>query len=63
MTKKSIEERNQSCHIKSYFWFNDKKIQLVIHECISCLKNKLLVQKLTKVAGDYLGLQTIANTV
>lgn len=63
MTKRCIEERKQDCYTKSYFWFNDKRVQLAVHECIFSSGDKLLAQKLAKALQDYLGSQTVTNTV
>lgn len=63
MTKRNIKEEKQGCHNKSHFNFNDKEVQLAIHECIFCLGDKLSVQKLAKALNDYLGSQKIANNI
>ena len=63
MTKGSIKGKKQGCHTKSHSWFNDKGIQLAVHECISYSRDKLKAQKLAKAVGDYLGLQVVTNTV
>ena len=63
MTKKSFEKGKQGCYTKSHFWFNDKGAQLAIRECISYSGDKLSAQKLAKALGDYLGSQTVTNTV
>lgn len=63
MIKKSIEEGKQGCYIKFHSWFNGKRVQLVVCKCVSCFGDKLSAQKLVKAVNDYLGLQTVTNTV
>ena len=52
-TKRYIKEKKQDYHTKSHFWFNDEKIQLVIHKCISFFDDKLLAQKVAKAVKNY----------
>ena len=63
MTKRYIEEVKQGCHTKFHSWFNDKKVQLAVHKCISLFKDKLSAQKLAKAVGDYWSSQIVTNTV
>lgn len=63
MTKRNVEEEKQYYFIKSYYCFNDKRIQLAIYKYISYSGYKLLAQKLAKVVGDYLGSQIVRNIV
>ena len=63
MTKRCIEEGKQGCHTKSHLWFNDEGVQLLVHEYISFSGDKLSAQKLAKAVKDYLGSQTVTNTV
>ncbi len=63
MTSKSIEKEKQGYYIKSHSWFNNKEIQLAVHECISYSKYKLLTYKLATALRDYLESQKFANTV
>lgn len=63
MTKKYIEEEKQGCHTKPHSWFNDKGVQLAIRKCISFFEDKLFAQKLAKAVEEYLGSQTVINTI
>ena len=63
MTTRTIEERKIGFHTKFFSWFNDKGIQLAVRKCISCSGDKLFASKLAKVIEEYLGSQTVTNTV
>lgn len=54
MTDRDIEEEKYDCHIKSHPWFDNKRIQLVVHEHIPCLKDKLSAQRLVKAKEGHL---------
>ena len=63
MTIQYIKEGKQGCHTKSQSCFNDERVKLAVHECISSFGDKLSAQKLAKVMGDYLSSQMVTNTV
>ena len=63
MTNESIEEGKIGCHIKSYSWFNDERVQLAVRKYISCSENMLSAQNLAKAVGEYLGSQTVTSTM
>ena len=63
MTTQTIEEGKRSCHTKSFSWFNYEGIQLAVRECISYSGDKLSASKLARVIEEYLGSQTVTNTV
>ncbi len=54
VTPYCIANRNQGCHTKSHFQFNDEGIQLSVREHISSSGKKLTALGIAKVVREYL---------